>query len=153
MIPNRHGGTATRSATVAAAWKIRTWRVQDMEPHQVSPKMRFTLTEWVAEAPLWPYVTIYSCGSCGQELAFSKNDFAERPARRRSNLEWPIRQEFDELASQQKLASLPFLDWSCIKCKMAARVYVKQVGGPNHGDLTTELVALFEYKSSEPKQP
>ena len=111
---------------------------------RVPPSAGFDRTEWTDDTPQWPTITSYTCRRCGKAISFSKANFQRQRIESHSNLPHDIAAAFDQQADVDGHGRLAFLDWNCIGCSLAARVYFRRIGGPNHGDITTELMTVLE---------
>jgi hypothetical protein len=84
------------------------------------------------------------CSQCGESLSFSKENFQRQRSDSFSNLRRDIAAAVDQQAEVEGYGHFAFLDWNCVGCSLPARVYFRRIGGPNHGDMTTELMTVLE---------
>ena len=111
---------------------------------RLSPHVRFDRTEWTDDTSQWPAITSHTCGQCGTALSFSKQNFRPQRPKYYSNLRGDIAAAFDQQAEIEGYGRLEFLDWNCTGCSLPIRVYFRRMGGPGHGDITTELMTVLE---------
>lgn len=90
--------------------------------------------------------TTYTCPSCSERVAFTKESFEQRARRQVSNLTPELQRALNEWASQNGEAGNPFLDWLCPGCALATRVYAHLWAGGRHGDSGVELTVVLEVR-------
>ena len=119
-----------------------------LSPDLIQPAVRFDNTAFSNaiddDGQVRSIYANYTCPRCRAGVVFTKTDFEDRVATRRSNLSEPIAAAMDRCAAENGLASRPFLDWECPGCGMAVRAYAQRWAGGRHGDHGLNLVAVLE---------
>lgn len=117
-----------------------------MTVHSIDPASRFdnlSVSSEVVDGRSLPIFAKYTCPNCGEAIQFTKQNLQERSLRRLTNLPAKLSAEFDAWAAAQNVAGMPYLDWPCPKCGLAARAYIEVWAG-GKGDSGANIVALAE---------
>ena len=120
-----------------------------MKLEAVSADSRFDQTGFsneVIDGRALSLTTTYTCPSCSERVAFTKENFEQRARRQVSNLTPHLQRPLNEWASQNGEAGNPFLDWLCPGCALAIRVYAHPWAGGPHGDSGVELTVVLEVR-------
>jgi len=118
----------------------------------VPPEHRFDnlhVSNVIEDGQTLPPACAYRCPRCNEGVVLTRDNLEHRSLRRLSNLSPEVAKKFDEAAFLQSLERAAFLDWSCPKCGLAVRAYVKPWAGGRHGDAGCDIVALLEEQMAQ----
>ena len=117
-----------------------------MKIHWIEPSKRFEVTSFSSEiidGMAGTMTTTYECPRCGTKLGFTKDNFETRSARRVTNLDAATAAALDDAASKRGVDTDRYLDWSCTRCALAVRAYVRPwVAG--RGDHGVDIITVAE---------
>ena len=118
-----------------------------MKLNWVAPRERFDhmhVSNVVEDGQALSLTCTYRCPQCEKGVLLTRENLERRSLRRDSNLPLPTARQFEEEAHLHAMQTEAFLDWSCPKCGLAARVYVRPWAGGRHGDSGVDIIALVE---------
>jgi hypothetical protein len=124
-----------------------------MKVHWVEPAERFEVTSFsseIVDGMAGAMTTVYECPRCGTKLGFTKDNFETRSARRVTNLDVATAAALDEAAVRRGIDTPRYLDWSCTRCGLAVRAYVRGWAA-GRGDFGVDIIAVAEVRYRDGK--